>query len=156
MNFIHRILQGISHFVTNIIHNLPAEIKRYGPELLHVGTAIKGILASPTGLAAEAILASIFGGPVVGASVEIIQKGLAIAIPGITGIIEHADLAPADQAAELIKYLQAQSPKMRNAGLLKLLSSLIQSIKPEMSEVEADLAAQALYAKSVENKSTAA
>lgn len=150
MTKLHKLLVSIGHFITSIVHNLPDEIKKYGPEILHVGNAFKAFLVSPLGLTAETIAAQIFGGPIVGASVAVIQAALNKAIPGITGVIAHADLPTAQQAEEFIKYLQTLSPQMQHAGILKLASGIIQHIDPAMTEVDADTAAQMLYNKSLQ------
>lgn len=150
MSFIHRLLNHIGDFLHRLVNALPKIVKEYGPKLLHVGNQIKTALNSKEAHLIEAALDQLIPGTWDEEVIAAINKGLAVAVPGLTGIVEHSDLATVDQAKAFVAYLQGLSPKMQNAALLKLISSILMVLDPDMTEVEADLAAQALYSKSVQ------
>ena len=137
--------------VAKLFKELPVVVKQYGNEALQVCNSIKTAMASPEAAVIETALEQMIPGAAIWVPTvaTTISKALGIAIPLITEVEANANESVTDQALALVKYLQGLSPKMRNAGLLKLLSGIFQGIDPTLTEVEADTAAQTVYAVSV-------
>ena len=137
--------------IAKLFKEIPGVVKQYGNEALQVCNAVKAALASPTAAAIEAALAQMIPGASVWepAVIAAIEKAIGVAVPLITNVELHASLPVPEQAKALVTYLQGLSPFMQHAGLLKLLSGMFMTLKPGMSEVEADTAAQTAYAMTV-------
>lgn len=151
MNELKRIIAWAQLEEQKLIHLIPAVVKQYGNEALHICETIKAALAKPQAVAIETALEQMLPAVWVPTVIAALSKALGTAIPLLTNVEAHADATPTDQAEALIAYLQAQSPKMQHAGLLKLLSSIFMSIDPSLTEIEADTAAQTAYAHSTIN-----
>jgi hypothetical protein len=149
MNTVKKVIIWAEVEMAKLTKEWPAVVKTYGNEGLHICGVVKTALASPTAAGIEAALAQMIPGGWVPEVVVAVTKALAVAIPGITGVVAHADLPLPAQGSALVQYLQGQSPKMQHAGFFKLLSGIFQALEPKMTEVAADTSAQLVYQHSV-------
>jgi len=149
-----KIIDWVEVEEAKLLKVIPVVVKQYGNEGLTVCNAVKTALASPE----EAIIVAALKQMIPGAGVWLpaviaaISKAVGVAIPLITNVLADDNAPIEDQALAFVKYLQTLSPKMKNAGLLKLLSGIFQALDPTLSEVEADGAAQIAYTASVMKK----
>src|SRR5882724_7784016 len=89
---------------------VPAVVKQYGNEALHVVETVKGALLTPTAISIEAAIAQILPSAWEQNVLTAVGKAISVTIPALTNITAHADMPADQQAAELIKYLQTLSP----------------------------------------------
>ena len=127
----------------------PKVVNEYGPQVLGIMDKIKTAMASPTAAVIEAALGQMISGSWEGKVITVLTEALGIAIPAVTGITANANATPVQQASAFVTFLEGLSPKMKNAAIFKLASGIFQAIDPKLSEVNADTAAQIVYAKSV-------
>lgn len=146
MTELRKILNWTDAEVHKLFHALPAIIKKYGTEALHITQQLKAALTSPAGVAVETALEQIIPGKWEAEVIAVVTKALNIAIPGITGVVEHQDLPVIKQGEAFVDWLKGLSPSMQHAGLIKLLSGIFMALDPNLTEVGADTAAQTLYA----------
>lgn len=131
----------------NIFHQLPEVARKFGAEGVYVINQIKLALNSKESAEVEAVLNAMFPGNWEAEVISKIGEAFGIAIPALT-IIEGAT-SVIDMVKQLLTYLATLMPKLRNGAFYKLLSGVLQALDPTLTEVEADTAAQIVYAQSI-------
>ena len=148
MSTLSNLIASAEGEISLLFHKLPAVVKQYEAEALHITTVIKTAMASPDAAIIEQALIQLIPGTWETKTIEAISKALGIAIPLITNAQANSGGTILQLAESIVKYLQTLSPAMQNSGLLKLLSGILQSLEGSgLSESEADGAAWVVFAK---------
>jgi len=146
MNEAQKVIAWSEAEFVKIFHNLPAIVKQYGAEGLHVTAVIKQALASPEAAGVLAELQQMFPGSWEAETVQIIEKAIGVAVPELNALVLVGG-GTVDILAQFVGWVKTLSPKMQHSAILKLLSAMFQALDPSLSEVASDTAAQIVYTK---------